>query len=97
MRNFIGLLTHQRIYKIAALKCRQRKKAWLAQLQSQNEYLKAENDRLQTALVAAREEISRLSGIAGAPTGKAGPGQPVSVNVPVGKGAGGNNARGYGY
>lgn len=34
----------------AALKCRQRKKAWLTQLQAKVEYLTAENDRLTSTL-----------------------------------------------
>jgi ATF/CREB family transcription factor len=34
----------------AALKCRQRKKAWLTQLQAKVEYLTAENDRLASTL-----------------------------------------------
>ncbi|OBZ71760.1 hypothetical protein A0H81_08173 [Grifola frondosa] len=50
----------------AALKCRQRKKAWLAQLQAKVEYLQNENERLTSALVASREEISRLSSLVGA-------------------------------
>ncbi|KAL5530260.1 SKO1 [Sanghuangporus sanghuang] len=49
----------------AALKCRQRKKQWLAQLQAKNEYLQNENERLTAALVASREEISRLSQLVG--------------------------------
>jgi ATF/CREB family transcription factor len=48
----------------AALKCRQRKKAWLAQLQAKVEFLSQENERLQAALVSAREEIARLSSAA---------------------------------
>ena len=88
----------------AALKCRQRKKAWLAQLQAKVEYLSNENERLTSALVASREEISRLStlvggaGVVGAVpigvsvngVGVAGPGvQPVSMNVSLpGKGGG---------
>ncbi|KAH9938727.1 uncharacterized protein B0H18DRAFT_968454 [Fomitopsis serialis] len=50
----------------AALKCRQRKKAWLSQLQAKVEYLSNENERLTAALVASREEISRLSALVGA-------------------------------
>src|SRR5882757_4976717 len=53
------------ILTTAALKCRQRKKAWLAQLQAKNEYLTQENQRLQEALVRTREELARLT--AGAP------------------------------
>jgi len=47
----------------AALKCRQRKKAWLNQLQAKVEYLTAENERLQNTTVTMREEISRLSAV----------------------------------
>lgn len=78
----------------AALKCRQRKKAWLAQLQAKVEYLSNENERLTSALVSSREEISRLSALVGGagvvgsvPIGQngvsvGGPGvQPVSMNV----------------
>jgi ATF/CREB family transcription factor len=39
---------------VAALKCRQRKKAWLAQLQAKVEFLTNENERLTSALVRAR-------------------------------------------
>jgi ATF/CREB family transcription factor len=92
----------------AALKCRQRKKAWLAQLQASNEYLKNENERLTSALVASREEISRLSalvggagisigtggiGVAGA-AGAGATGQPVSMNVAVGGSLGSKGANG---
>jgi len=88
----------------AALKCRQRKKAWLAQLQAKNEYLTQENQRLQEALVGAREEIARLS--AGAPmlpvgvTANQPPNaHPVSVNVslPTTNPKAVVNSRGYGY
>ncbi|KAF8320752.1 hypothetical protein DL93DRAFT_2073422 [Clavulina sp. PMI_390] len=48
---------------VAALKCRQRKKAWLNQLQAKVEYLTAENERLQNTTVSMREEISRLSAV----------------------------------
>lgn len=80
----------------AALKCRQRKKAWLSQLQAKVEYLSNENERLTSALVSSREEISRLSALVGGAgvvgsvpmgvgvngVGVSGPGvQPVSMNV----------------
>ncbi|KAI0029523.1 hypothetical protein K488DRAFT_80108 [Vararia minispora EC-137] len=83
----------------AALKCRQRKKAWLAQLQAKVEFLTQENERLQAALVSAREEIARLSATAVMPVqGTNHGGAPVSVNVALPQGqkvaAGG---RGYGY
>ena len=74
---------------LAALKCRQRKKAWLAQLQAKVEYLSNENERLTSALVASREEIARLSAIVGA----ASVGQPVPMPV---SGAGGNMGHGVG-
>jgi ATF/CREB family transcription factor len=58
----------------AALKCRQRKKAWLASLQARVEYLSTENERLASALVSSREEISRLSAlVGGAVIGPGGP------------------------
>jgi len=87
----------------AALKCRQRKKAWLAQLQAKNEYLTQENQRLQEALVNTREELARLT--AGAPllpvTANAPPNaHPVSVNVSLPPTASAKaivGARGYGY
>lgn len=88
----------------AALKCRQRKKAWLAQLQAKNEYLTQENQRLQEALVSTREELARLT--AGAPllpvgvTANAPPNaHPVSVNVslPAAANAKAVVGRGYGY
>ena len=47
------------------MKCRQRKKAWLASLQAKVEFLQTENERLTSALVASREEISRLSALVG--------------------------------
>ncbi|CUA76826.1 Transcription factor atf1 [Rhizoctonia solani] len=47
----------------AALKCRQRKKAWLTQLQAKVEYLTAENDRLTSTLTGMRDEVTRLSAI----------------------------------
>ncbi|EJD01282.1 uncharacterized protein FOMMEDRAFT_141951 [Fomitiporia mediterranea MF3/22] len=64
----------------AALKCRQRKKQWLAQLQAKNEFLQNENERLTAALVASREEISRLSQLVGG----AGVGLPSGVVPMVG-------------
>jgi len=88
----------------AALKCRQRKKAWLAQLQAKNEYLLQENQRLQEALVNTREELARLT--AGAPLIPVGvvanqpPGaHPISVNVslPSASAKAVVGARGYGY
>ncbi|KAL0087243.1 hypothetical protein J3Q64DRAFT_1736051 [Phycomyces blakesleeanus] len=46
--------------RIAALKCRQRKKQWLSNLQGKVEYLSGDNDRLQMEAEALREEIVNL-------------------------------------
>lgn len=67
---------------IAALKCRQRKKAWLAQLQAKVEYLSQENERLTQALISSRDEISRLSALVG--------GAGVVGQVPLGVSVNGN-------
>lgn len=68
----------------AALKCRQRKKAWLASLQAKVEYLTTENERLTAALVSSREEISRLSAlVGGAVIGPGGPTVGPSVVPPA--------------
>lgn len=76
----------------AALKCRQRKKAWLAQLQAKVEYLSQENERLTTALISSRDEISRLSALVGGAgvVGQmpmngvvTGGNQPVSMNMSI--------------
>lgn len=89
----------------AALKCRQRKKAWLAQLQAKVEYLENENERLTNALVSSREEISRLSAIVGASgvsTGVPNP-PPPSASVVVSTAGAAQTVpattggRGYGY
>ncbi|KAH8915043.1 hypothetical protein BT69DRAFT_1357062 [Atractiella rhizophila] len=44
----------------AALKCRQRKKAWLASLQAKVEYLSTDNEALQATVVSLQEEITSL-------------------------------------
>lgn len=44
----------------AALKCRQRKKAWLASLQAKVEYLQTDNEHLQGTVGALRNEIMFL-------------------------------------
>ncbi|KAH7100571.1 hypothetical protein BKA62DRAFT_771341 [Auriculariales sp. MPI-PUGE-AT-0066] len=92
----------------AALKCRQRKKAWLSQLQAKVEFLTTENERLNAALLKSSEEINRLTALVNAasvvqPNGA--PGAPVSVSMqpshkgepqsmPMATVVGG---RGYGY
>ncbi|ORY56532.1 hypothetical protein BCR35DRAFT_326949 [Leucosporidium creatinivorum] len=47
----------------AALKCRQRKKAWLANLQSKVEMLTTDNDTLQSTVTNLKEEIQSLRAI----------------------------------
>jgi len=59
----------------AALKCRQRKKAWLGQLQAKVEYLQGENEGLQQTIASLRDEVARLSG-----GGATAPGGAVYVN-----------------
>jgi ATF/CREB family transcription factor len=68
------------------------------------EFLSNENERLTSALVSSREEISRLSSLVGgaAVVGVVGGGggtQPVAMNVNLGGGGGkvGVQARGGGY
>ncbi|EPB89970.1 activating transcription factor, other eukaryote [Mucor circinelloides 1006PhL] len=46
--------------RIAALKCRQRKKQWLSNLQNRVEYLTNDNDQLQMEANALRKEIMDL-------------------------------------
>lgn len=45
---------------MAALKCRQRKKQWLANLQQKVEIFSAENDQLSAQLASLREEVVNL-------------------------------------
>lgn len=45
---------------VAALKCRQRKKQWLANLQHKVEVFTSENDALATTVTSLREEIVGL-------------------------------------
>lgn len=76
------------------MKCRQRKKAWLQQLQAKVEFLSNENEQLKNALVSSRDEISRLSALVGGagvvgsvplPNAVGAGIQPVSMNVSIGK------------
>ncbi|KAK6339247.1 hypothetical protein TWF718_008670 [Orbilia javanica] len=46
--------------RVAALKCRQRKKQWLANLQAKVEYYGAENDALNAQVTTLREEVLAL-------------------------------------
>lgn len=48
------------MYRVAALKCRQRKKQWLANLQAKVEIFSTENDTLSSQVAALREEIVGL-------------------------------------
>lgn len=45
---------------MAALKCRQRKKQWLANLQQKVELFSSENDALSAQISALREEVVNL-------------------------------------
>lgn len=47
-------------YSVAALKCRQRKKQWLANLQAKVELFTTENDALTATVTQLREEIVNL-------------------------------------
>lgn len=49
--------------RIAALKCRQRKKQWLEELQSKVEYYTSENENLNSQLSSARDEILSLKAL----------------------------------
>lgn len=48
------------LHSVAALKCRQRKKQWLANLQSKVEMFSSENDQLSSQISALREEVVAL-------------------------------------
>ncbi len=48
------------LFRVAALKCRQRKKQWLANLQQKCEAFTAENDNLQMQVSSMRDEIVNL-------------------------------------
>jgi ATF/CREB family transcription factor len=48
---------------IAALKCRQRKKQWLANLQAKVELFSTENDALSQTVTQLREEIVNLKSL----------------------------------
>ncbi|ORX54012.1 hypothetical protein DM01DRAFT_1041954 [Hesseltinella vesiculosa] len=49
--------------RLAALKCRQRKKQWLSNLQAKVEFLTSDNERLQMETNAMREEIMHLKAL----------------------------------
>lgn len=48
------------MHRVAALKCRQRKKQWLANLQQKVEIFSTENDALAATVTQLREEIVGL-------------------------------------
>jgi ATF/CREB family transcription factor len=80
----------------AALKCRQRKKAWLAELQAKVEYLTVENEQLQSTILSMREEISRLTAVVVAQGGVVVPGVGASMgnNIPGGGHGQGGHGKG---
>lgn len=49
--------------RVAALKCRQRKKQWLANLQQKVEIFSSENDQLSQQISQLREEVVNLKTI----------------------------------
>ncbi|KAK9245895.1 Aft1 HRA domain-containing protein [Lipomyces tetrasporus] len=49
--------------RVAALKCRQRKKQWLANLQAKVEYYGNENDALNAQVTALREQVVNLKAL----------------------------------
>lgn len=53
------ILTHL-FCRVAALKCRQRKKQWLANLQNKVELFSSENDQLTAQITQLREEVVNL-------------------------------------
>lgn len=48
---------------VAALKCRQRKKAWLTELQSKVDLLQSDNETLQATVQALKDEIHSLRSV----------------------------------
>ncbi|EPQ27693.1 uncharacterized protein PFL1_04831 [Pseudozyma flocculosa PF-1] len=68
----------------AALKCRQRKKAWLASLQAKVEYLQNDNENLQNTVGALRNEIMFLKSQLVQANGGAPPGVPMSMPMGMG-------------
>lgn len=48
------------VHSVAALKCRQRKKQWLANLQNKVEMFSTENDNLTSQISQLREEVVNL-------------------------------------
>ena len=56
----LNLPTKLTRHRVAALKCRQRKKQWLANLQQKVEIYTAENDSLNSQLSALRDEVVNL-------------------------------------
>jgi len=53
-------LSYLTSFRVAALKCRQRKKQWLANLQAKVELFSTENDALSATVTQLREEIVNL-------------------------------------
>ena len=53
-------MSHVDFPRVAALKCRQRKKQWLANLQAKVEIFSSENDALSAQVTQLREEIVNL-------------------------------------
>jgi len=54
------VLLSNNLFRVAALKCRQRKKQWLANLQHKVEVYSNENDALSAQISQLREEVVNL-------------------------------------
>ena len=54
------MMTNSVYISVAALKCRQRKKQWLANLQNKVEIFSSENDALTAQISQLREEVVNL-------------------------------------
>lgn len=58
-----GFTDADKCVRVAALKCRQRKKQWLANLQAKVEIFSSENDSLSAQVAQLREEIVAMKQI----------------------------------
>lgn len=63
LRRSTPSLTNVTTTTTAALKCRQRKKAWLGELQTKVEQMAMENDRLNQTIQGLHDELARLNSI----------------------------------
>jgi ATF/CREB family transcription factor len=87
-------------FRVAALKCRQRKKQWLANLQAKVELFSTENDALSQTVTQLREELVTLKSLLLAhkdcPISQEQGINAPQLNMYLGGGAGGHHANPYG-